>query len=372
MSAAWQALAENCSFVSNVIDEGIRGNLWKMNDQITSLLFVGLTFCTSLNAKPSASVTNTEPKGIHVDPETRLRVVSYNGYWTSIFPQDNGDVRTSPWIDGKGINGEARLHRFAAWAPRAQADIWAMQEVIYSKEDQIDTSSEAIAKYFGEITGQFWYAAADDSGRLILSRHPILWSGAIRNARGMAALINLPDDIGDLLMINLHFFTQPKEVQIKQATRALDFINLVRKGVHSKIPKETPIMICGDFNSIPSDRPYQILAKLSEDAQEGDTKISYYYDLEPRQLNSEARGTYGKVLWSGEVGTSTPQSPTRTIDHILPPKGFMEVQQAFVFNSLILPKKTLARYGVERDAILLNREDRIEKIDHLPVFVDLK
>ena len=95
----------------------------------------------------------------------------------------------------------------------------------------------------------------------------------------MAALINLPDDIGDLLMINLHFFTQPKEVQIKQATRALDFINLVRKGVHSKIPKETPIMICGDFNSIPSDRPYQILAKLSEDAQEGDTKISYYYDL---------------------------------------------------------------------------------------------
>jgi hypothetical protein len=51
-----------------------------MNDQITSLLFVGLTFCTSLNAKPSASVTNTEPKGIHVDPETRLRVVSYNGY----------------------------------------------------------------------------------------------------------------------------------------------------------------------------------------------------------------------------------------------------------------------------------------------------
>ena len=344
-----------------------------MNDQITSLLFVGLAFCTSLNAKPPEGITNTEPKGINVKPKTRLRVVSYNGYWTSIFPQDNGDVRTNPWIDGKGIDGEARLRRFAAWAPRALADIWAMQEVIYSKEDQIDTTSKAIAKYFGKITEQFWHAAADGRGRLILSRHPILWSEAIQNARGMAALITLPNDIGgNLLMINLHFFTQPKEVQIKQATRALDFINSVRKGEHPKVPKETPIMICGDFNSLPSDRPYQILAKLSEDAQEGDSKVSYYHDSKPRQLNSEARGTYGEVSWSGEVGNSTPQLPSRTIDHILAPKGFMEVQQAFIFNSLILPKKTLAQYGVERGAILLNRQDRVEKIDHLPVFMDLK
>ena len=50
----------------------------------------------------------------------------------------------------------------------------------------------------------------------------------------------------------------------------------------------------------------------------------------------------------------------------------METQQAFVFNTLILPEKTVARYGVERDAIFLNRENRVEKIDHLPVFVDPK
>ncbi|NNM28370.1 MAG: endonuclease/exonuclease/phosphatase family protein [Akkermansiaceae bacterium] len=344
-----------------------------MNKQLAGILCMGLTVCLSSKAKPIEGSTETAPRGIHVVADTRLRVVCYNAYWTSIFPRDDGEVRTSQWIDGKGIDGEARLRRFAAWAPKAQADLWVMQEVIYSEEDQKDTTAEAIGRYFGKITGQTWHAAADGRGRLILSRHPVLWSGAIRNARGMAALINLPDDLGDdFLMINLHFFTKPREVQIKQATRALDFIDSVREGGRPEIPKETPIMICGDFNSLPSERPYHILAKLARDAQEGDGKVWHYHNSKPRQLNSEARGTFGEVSWSGEVGTSTPQPPTRTIDHILVPKGFMAIQQAFVFNSLILPENTLAQYGVAREAILLSREGRVEKIDHLPVFMDLK
>jgi endonuclease/exonuclease/phosphatase family metal-dependent hydrolase len=344
-----------------------------MNKQIIGILLVGLTLCMASKATPIDGITQTEPKGIHRLADTRLRVVSYNGYWTSIFPRDDGEVRTSQWIAGKGIDGEARLRRFATWAPKAHADIWAMQEIIYSKEDKADTTAEAIGKYFGKITGQAWYAAADGRGRLVLSRYPILWSGAIRNARGMAALINLPDDLGeDLLIINLHFYTKPKEVQIKQATRALAFIESVRRGEHPEIPKQTPIMMCGDFNSLPSERPYNILAKLDRDALEGDGKTSHHHNPNPQQLHSEARGTYGEVAWSGEVGTSTPQPPTRTIDHILAPKGFMEIQQTFIFNSLILPEKTLAQYGVEREAILLNREGRHEKVDHLPVFIDLK
>lgn len=344
-----------------------------MNKQISGILSVGFSFCMIANAELIDGSKEALPKGIHRVADTRLRVISYNGYWTSIFPRDNGELRASEWIDGKGIDGQARLRRFAAWAPKAQADIWAMQEVIYSKEDQKDTTAEGIGKYFGKITEQSWHAAADGRGRLILSRHPILWSGAIRNARGMAALIDLPDDLGDdLLMINLHFFTKPKEVQIQQATRALDFIESVRRGERPEIPEKTPIMICGDFNSLPGERPYNILAKLDRDAEEGDGKESHCHKLSPRQLNSKAGGTYGEVLWSGEVGTSTPQSLTQTIDHILAPKGFLKIQKAFIFNSLILPEEILAAYGVQREAVLLKREGRHEKIDHLPVFLDLK
>lgn len=282
-------------------------------------------------------------------------------------------MRNNRFIEGKGIDAEARLRRFANWAPKAHADIWAMQEIIYLEEDQSDTSAEGIAKYFGEITGNVWHAAADNRGRLVLSRYPILWSGAVKNARGMAALIDLPESLGnDLLLINLHFLTKPPEVQVSQATRALDFIESVRRGEFSEISKDTPMIICGDFNSQASERPYDILTKLNREAQPGDDKAVHYNDPMPRQLISEARGTYGEVIWSGEVGESISQPPSRTIDYILPPKGFLQIHQAFIFNSLILPEKTLSHYGVERDAILLKREGNREMVDHLPVFLDLK
>lgn len=344
-----------------------------MSKQLAGMAIIGLVFGVSAKAEPIEGGKDTAPEGIHRKAGTRLRVVCYNAYWTSIFPRDDGELRSSQWMDGKGMDGEARLSRFAGWAPKAQADIWAMQEVIYSEQDQKDTTADGIAGYFEEITGQDWHVAADGRGRLVLSRHPILWSGPVRNARGMAALVDLPEDFGDdLLVINLHFFTKPPEVQIKQATKALDFIESVRRGEHPEIPQKTPIMICGDFNSLPGDRPYQILAKRHRDAHDGDDKEAQFHTAMPRQLNSEARGTFGEVSWSGEVGASIPHGPTRTIDHILMPRDFLEIQQTFVFNSLILPKEDLARYGVEREAVLLHREGKHEKVDHLPVFVDLK
>jgi endonuclease/exonuclease/phosphatase family metal-dependent hydrolase len=248
-----------------------------------------------------------------------------------------------------------------------------MQETIYGKEDKTNTTAKGIGDYFSKITGETWHAAADTWGRLVLSRYPILWSSGIRGARGMAALIDLPDAMGsNLLVINLHFFTKPKEVQIKQASRALDFIDAVRQDEYPDIPKNTPIMICGDFNSIPSARPYNILAKLDKKAEEGDGKVTQFITPRPQQLGTEAMGTFGQVTWSGDVGKSACETPSKAIDHILIPKDFMEIQQAFIFNSLILSDKDLAQYGVDREAILLYRKDHVEKVDHLPVFIDLK
>ena len=248
-----------------------------------------------------------------------------------------------------------------------------MQEMIYLKEDQANTSAEGIAQYFETITGHRWHVAADNQGRLILSRHPILWSGRVKKARGMAALINLPDALGDdLLLMNLHFLTKPPEVQIKQATHALDFIESVRRGELPEIPQGTPIMISGDFNSTPQERPYHILLKMDRNAGPGDGRSNQFLDPMPKQLGSEARGTHGAVGWSGKVGQSIAEPPSRTIDYILAPGNFLEVHQSFLFNSLILPKETLSQYEVEREAILLKREDDRETVDHLPVFLDLK
>ena len=78
-----------------------------MNQPIAGILFIGLTLtsCVSSTTKPVDGRTEGAPEGIHRLADTRLRVVAYNGYWTSIFPKDNGEVRTSKWIDGEDVDG---------------------------------------------------------------------------------------------------------------------------------------------------------------------------------------------------------------------------------------------------------------------------
>jgi len=131
-------------------------------------------------------------------------------------------------------------------------------------------------------------------------------------------------------------------------------------------------MICGDFNSEVDDLPHSILTKLDEEPKEGDLKETHYINPEPLQLKSKFKGTIGEVVWEGEIGTSTYRAPTRVIDHVLVPKGYMEINKSFVFNSLTLSREDLKKYGVEREDVLLVREGLEEKVDHLPVFVDLK
>ena len=315
-----------------------------------------------------------DEKGIELSSETKLRIVSYNGFWTSIFPKDNGELRSTQPITEQSVNIAERVRQFASWGKQAHADIFAMQEIIYHEEDMKDTTAEGIRDYFKKVTGQDWHAAGDKQGRLVLSRHPIIWSGRVRNARGMAALIDLPDTISktDLLLINLHFLSSSGEIRVKQSINVIKFIKAVRAGSHESIPKDTPVVICGDFNSIATDIPHNILLKLDAGATEGDNKKTYFVNPKPTQLRSEFKGSFGSVTWTGEIGNSEYTVPEKTIDHILVPKGFMEIRKAFVLNSLILPKSDLDRYGVEREALLLVRQGQKEKLDHLPVFVDLK
>tara|TARA_B110000908_G_scaffold167629_1_gene220913 strand:- start:831 stop:1910 length:1080 start_codon:yes stop_codon:yes gene_type:complete len=315
-----------------------------------------------------------DEKGIELSRETKLRIVSYNGFWTTIFPKDNGELRNTQPIAKQSVNVAERVRQFASWGKQAHADIFAMQEIIYHEKDMKDTTAEGIRDYFKKVTGQDWHAAGDKQGRLVLSRHPIIWSGRVRNARGMAALIDLPDTISqkNLLLINLHFLSSNGEIRVKQSANAVKFIKAVRAGSHESIPKDTPVVVCGDFNSIVTDTPHNILLKLDAEATEEDNKKTYFVNPKPTQLRSEFKGSFGSVTWTGEIGNSEYTVPEKTIDHILIPKGFMEIRKAFVLNSLILPKSDLDRYDIEREALLLVRQGLEEKLDHLPVFVDLK
>ena len=62
----------------------------------------------------------------------KLRIVSYNAYFTSIFPSDDGN--TDFPLHDKKVKSADRIENFAQWVNKAQADIWVFQEVIYGKK----------------------------------------------------------------------------------------------------------------------------------------------------------------------------------------------------------------------------------------------
>jgi endonuclease/exonuclease/phosphatase family metal-dependent hydrolase len=341
---------------------------------ITLLLCLCFVGCVS-----KTNTDNVLKNGIALNPESKLRIVSYNTFYTSVFPKDNGDMRSTKHIKEMKMNVPERVRQFASWGKQAKADIFALQETIYVEEDQKDTSPKGIGRYFSKVTGQKWHSVGDGQGRLVLSRHPVLWSGRVKNARGMAALIDLPDSIhkDDLLLINLHFLSgKSKDRQAIRKRMAWNvkrfFIDQVRSGEFDHIPKDVPIVICGDLNSEETDVPHNILAKQDPEATEGDGKHIHFQNPFPRELTSKNKNTFGRVNWSSVVGSSSFTGPHATIDHIMVQKGFMTVHHSFIFNSLITPKEVLERYGVEREAVLVARDGLIEELDHLPIFVDLK
>ena len=340
------------------------------NALLVIALALGLS-SSSLADKGKDGGTNV--RGIERSADTKLRIVSYNGFFTSIFPTDKGVARSNEWIKKKKIRSAERIAGFASWGPRADADVFAFQEIIYTKGSLADTTPEAIAEYVAGLTGQKWHSAGDNQGRLILSRYPILWSGRVKNARGMAALVDVPDAVGeDLLLINLHLLFSNATHRMWQARHAVRFIKAVREGAYPEIPKEAPVIICGDFNSETKDPPHKILTTLIEEPKESDVQKTLYVNPEPRQLQSESTGTFGAVVWEGEVGASNYRLEMRAIDHVLIPNDYLTVANAFVLNSLTLPLADLKRYGVNREDLLLVREGSVERVDHLPVFVDLK
>ena len=147
------------------------------------LFFLWIIFCI-----PSYGQTNNisfeRPEG------AKLRIASYNAYWGSIFPQDNGEA---PSLAGK-FKPQDRTSNFIRMNDALKPDIWALQEVLYSKIERETKTLQGHLDYFNKVTNENWNAAADVRGRVVFSRYPITYTKKI-GVRMFATLIDLPDSI---------------------------------------------------------------------------------------------------------------------------------------------------------------------------------
>lgn len=314
---------------------------------------------------------------IERDVETKLRLVSYNVHYSSVFPQDDG-----MWESNK----PNRVAKFKRVFKALDADIWAFQEVFHSGTEFKVRTPETIKAHLETVSGEKLWMSHDyvneggvqKGGRLLVSRYPIVHERSV-NGRAHASLIELPEEISKkkLLVINVHFVIA-KTGQDSQSKSTATFINDVMSGKYKKdIPADIMIVLCGDFN-----------------AKEG-TGIAYknisenisLVNQRPSHLGWSPKNYYtcGGVGFEGDTEEEIKKNSYtpdlighKTIDYLYwRDNEELAVRNCFIFNTLIMDDESLAKYKLQpldvstRSSFIETEGKGYVGCDHFPYFVDL-
>jgi len=312
----------------------------------------------SSSAKWGGTPTLERPEG------TQLRIASYNVYWGSVFPQDNGEP---PLPEGrKSIDDRRR--QFLRVQQALSPDIWALQEVLYGDPQRETKSVAGITRYFSEATGTPWHSASDEKGRLVLSKYPIRWQREIAT-RVFGVLIDVPASVADqdVLLLNLHL---GGGTAIESAKSAATFLRKVTQGQVADVPRDVSIVVCGDFNTRTHHPPYRMLRALDPGVPARGEVAWVLEDPHPRMLDLNDDSTIGAV----DIDQDPPvMVGARRIDFLFYRSDRLQATNRFILNSLVLDDETLQRHGLKRNDSAVDPNDPVEGVvglDHLPIIVD--
>jgi len=141
-----------------------------------------------------------------------------------------------------------------------------------------------------------------------------------------------------------------------EATLIASMLREVRNGAsRPRVAKGTPIVVCGDFNTVGSDRSLRIFRDGSETLGAPDWDGSALTDAHPLQVGGRSSAT-----WRDD---RMPFGPGR-LDFVLYADSAIKLAHGFVLNTADLSDAYLAAVGLLRD-------DTLRASDHCPVVVDL-
>ncbi|MBJ6369613.1 endonuclease/exonuclease/phosphatase family protein [Snuella sedimenti] len=312
-----------------------------------------------------STFSQTSSTGIERLLNTKLRIASYNVFWGSVFPQDSGE----PPLPGRH-NAQDRTSNFVRIHNAVKPDIWALQEVLYSKIERETKTLQGHLDYFNKVTSENWNVAADEKGRMVFSRYPIKWKKEIA-LRMFTVLIDLPDSISreDLLLVNVHLHWKDPEQRAKEARMIANFLKDVIDGKNSDVPTNSLLMVCGDFNSRRDDLPYKIISSLNPTLNiEGDYS-PMLKDQQPLQLKNHSPISSGSVMF--DDGSTVVQGGT--IDFMLFSGKSLKMTNNFMLNTLTLDQKTLDINKLECNDVALDPNQPLKgkvSFDHLPLIAD--
>ncbi len=182
------------------------------------------------------------------DSRTTFRVMTYNIH------------------HGEGLDGKVDLARIAALIKQERADIVALQEVDngVARTARRDLTAElaALTGMTGVFSNNFHYQGGE-YGNAVLTRFPVKqWTNRhykmIRPNEQRGILQAVLDVQGrELVVMNTHIDSRPDDAE--------RWLNLGEIEELEKQHRSRPMIICGDFNDVPTSRVYRRMSETFHD-----------------------------------------------------------------------------------------------------------
>lgn len=292
----------------------------------------------------------------------------------------SADIRLLTWnIGADSIFGEVdhptpqRPEGFRRVMQALQPDVMCLEEVASHLHE-----TGALLDDVLPLRGAKWhtYGAYDV---VIASRWPLrmpssrVLEAAPRKRAHAVALVDVPGS-RDLYVVCTHHQSRAGEENVGFRQLQSDIIaswlrDARTAGGAIDLPSNTPIVIAGDFNAVPSDPGNHLRTLLTGDIS---NETSFGPDAAPDWDGTELtdllplQNGAGPESWTWRFDAEG-FAPS-TLDRIVYSDSVLRADNAFVLNTRTMNPADLAASGLQPDDVL--RDPRTDFYDHLPVVVD--
>jgi len=332
---------------------------------LLSALFLFLAACAG-NYEGSAPHLEAIQRQNYSD----VRVMSWNVKLTSILPPDG-----------------ARHESFARIVRSIDPDVIGLQE--WMLPDQAEVLAQLMNRYVPLENGKSWqvhtvadnalisrFALRQRSGELLV-RYPYPELGLPDFHYGYAAaLIDIPDHLGgpDIYVVAMHNKSGGGEENLRLRQLQSDAIarwlrDLRKPGQTSLISENTPVVILGDMNVVPSApmRPFETL--LTGDIADEDTfGPDFGIDWDGTDMADARPGHNGKEESYYTWRDDDLPFPPSALDRIIYTDSVLSISRRFVLNTTTMSEAELEELALQKSDVLYG--GTTGRYDHLPLVAD--
>jgi endonuclease/exonuclease/phosphatase family metal-dependent hydrolase len=333
-----------------------------MTDSVQLLAITALAClaaCAQPDDAPPSSFLERQDAGVF-----QLRLLTWNVKYGSIFPPE-----------GRRHAGFARIVR------AVNPDVLVLQEVDPRWADRLAKMMDRIIP-LGH--SRLWeiHGASDN---VIISRYPLLQrdrelvvphpvprSPEFQYGQAMA-LVDLPDNenVADVYVVAMHNRSRSGEENVQQRQQQSDSIVRWLRTLRDEntIAENTPIVVAGDMNVLPSDPARHLATLLTGNiANEETFGPDFSPDWDGTELADASPSHNGRgeafYTWRDD---SEPYPPGQ-LSRILFTDSVLSLNHGFVVNTVDMSPDELHKFGLLATDCLLDGEKGV--FDHMPVVAD--